>query len=347
MQYKNLLFSGLLLALTLPLQILGYTISYYNGAPTKGDPGSCGKEYIYDYYVAVNYRQFDKDKSGYCGSCVKIVYKNKYVIGRINDRCGDCDYGQLDIAPKMMDRLVGSRSETERLGIIDASWSLVSCDQYGDSGDTSSQKTTKKTTTTTKRTTTTTRKTTTKTTTTHIPAQSPVSSLSPSQSPVSSSSPAQSPIAQTTLPENISTETPAVEVPINETPIIETPASTPVEIVPAVSDDKPTPKEAEEEKEEEEGGNTASYVVPITGAVMLSGAAGIGLLYMKRENKYDKISSQIKSITRSITTRGSSIGRSVTRSLRMGKTKPTPPTLPTTNVASEVIDVTHPNGVMY
>jgi len=346
MQYKNLFFSGLLLALTLPLQILGYTVSYYNGAPTKSDPGSCGKEYIYDYYVAINAHQFDKDKSGYCGSCIKIVYKDKYVIGRINDRCGDCKYGQVDIAPIMMDQLVGGRANTIDIGIVDGSWSLVSCDGYGKSGSGSSSSsgqktTTKKTTTTTKKTTTTTKKTTTTThiitTTTHI-----------------ISSPSQSSIVQA----NISTETPVVEVPVNDAPandapvndapISEAPVKTPVEIVPAVdNNNEPASKEVDEEEKKEEGGSTATYVVPITGAVMISGAAGIGLLYMKRENKYEKVSSQLKSITRSITTRGSSIGRSVTRSLRMGKSKPTPPTLPTTNVANKVIDVTQPNGVMY
>jgi len=357
MQYKNLFFSGLLLALSLPLQVFGGRISYYLDAPSYNNPGSCGREYLYDYYVALNAGQLDGDKSYYCGKCVKIVYNNKYLVGRISDRCPGCPHGGLDISPQMFDYFVG-RSQRENVGVIQANWSIVSCDEYGKKGECSSSgcggssshktTTTKKTTTTTtkKTTTTTTRKTT--TTTTKIITTTTTTSHIPS--PTSSSpAPSQATTTPATQTENVSTETQAVD---QETPVKENPekiAEAPVEIKPVFSNEKSVPKETEEDKKE--GGNPANYIVPATGAVI--GAAGIGLLYLKRENKYENISSQIKSITRSITTRGTSLGRSVTRSittrgtslgrsvtrsLKLGK-KPTPPTLPTTNAASEVIDV--------
>ncbi len=61
MQYKNLFISALLLALSLPLQVLGDhgRISYYEDAPTSSHPGACGKEFLADYYVALNDEQLD------------------------------------------------------------------------------------------------------------------------------------------------------------------------------------------------------------------------------------------------------------------------------------------------
>ena len=416
MQYRNLFFTGLLLALTLPLQVLGDhgRISYYVDAPTYNNPGSCGREYVYDYYIALNDEQLDSNKSYYCGKCVKIVYNNKYLVGRISDRCPGCPSHGLDVSPQMMDFFVGSANRS-KVGVVQADWSIVSCDEYGNKGECSSSgcggnsspktTTTKKTTiiTTKKITTTTTKKTTTTvqkpttttthkiiiTTTTHVQPspqkQSPVVSSSskssskssqnspqnppsnpspnpssnpsqnPSQNPSSNSSsnpssnpsPSQSSVAQTTLSEDIPTETQAAEVPEDEIPVTvdATPVvskDAPLEIRPAIDTDRTAPKENNDDKKE--GGNPANYIVPATGAVI--GAAGIGLLYLKRENKYENISSQIKSITRSITTRGSSIGRSVTRSLKIKK-RPTSPTLPTSNIGSGVIDITQPARVLY
>jgi len=417
MQFKNLFFAGLLLALTLPLQVLGDhgRISYYVDAPTYNNPGSCGREYVYDYYIALNDEQLDGNKSYYCGKCVKIVYNNKYLVGRISDRCPGCPSHGLDVSPQMMDFFVGSANRSS-VGVVQADWSIVSCDEYGKKGECSSSgcggnsspktTTTKKTTTTTttkKTTTTTIQKPTTTThkiiitttiqkptttthkiiitTTTHVPpspqkqtsavsssskssqkqpqnqSQNQPSNASPNPSPNPSSNPSSNPspnpsssqpsVAQTTLSENIPTETQAAEEPEDEVPVTvdATPVvskDSPIEIKPVIDTDRSTPKEINDDKKE--GGNPANYIVPATGAVI--GAAGIGLLYLKRENKYENISSQIKSITRSITTRGSSIGRSVTRSLKIKK-RPTSPTLPTSNIGSGVIDITQPARVMY
>jgi len=305
MQYKNFIYSGLLLVLVLPLQVFGSKITFYEHAPSLSRPGACGRKFIYDNYVSINAYQFDGNREKYCGACVKVVYKDKYIVGRVNDRCESdkeiddgCVYGQIDIAPSMMDHFLGSRANTKRVGTIDAEWSFVSCDEYGktESDGGSLKNTTISTTTTT---------------------------------------------IITSQIENTSTETQAIDQknPANVT------TTTEVEIKPAIGDDKSdTLKEIEED--EKRGERKTTYIIPITSAVMISGAAGVGLLYMKKINKYESISSQIKSITRSITTRGSSIGRSVTHSLKLKK-RPTPPTLPTTNVANEVIDVTHPTKVTF
>jgi len=317
MQYKNLFFSGLLLALSLPSNVFGHRISYYEGAPSFATPGACGTDYIYDYYVALNAPDFDSDRPKSCGKCVKVVYKNKYIVGRISDRCAGCVHGSLDIAPEMFDHFVG-RSHREEVGIVDASWSYVSCDEYGKSGECSGSDCGESE-----------HKTTTKATTTTTTTASATESA-------------------TTETESATTKTQAAETPAHKKSKDAKTDEAPVEINPAFGSEKSTPKE-----DKKEGGNAATYAIPATGAVI--GAAGIGLLYLKRDNKYENVSNQIKSITRSITTRGSSIGRSVTRSLTtrgtsLGRSvtrslkikRPAPPTLPTTNVASEMIDATQP-----
>jgi len=138
MQYKNFIYSGLLLVLVLPLQVFGSKITFYEHAPSLSRPGACGRKFIYDNYVSINAYQFDGNREKYCGACVKVVYKDKYIVGRVNDRCESdkeiddgCVYGQIDIAPSMMDHFLGSRANTKRVGTIDAEWSFVSCDEYG------------------------------------------------------------------------------------------------------------------------------------------------------------------------------------------------------------------------
>jgi len=134
MQYKNLLLSSLLFTLLIPLQILGENgrISYFSDTPTLTDPGACGKDYIYEYYIALNYKQFDTDKSYYCGKCVKIVYNNKYAVGGINDKCWNCDNHALDVSPKIFKYL---EINMEKVGILQADWFIVSCDLYGKTGE--------------------------------------------------------------------------------------------------------------------------------------------------------------------------------------------------------------------
>jgi len=134
MHYRNLFFSGLLFTLTfIPLQILGEhgRISFYTDEPTLTFPGSCGKEYIYDYYIALSPELIDNNKPFYCGKCIKIVYNNKYAVGRINDRSPIPKYG-LDVSPRIFSHLEKNMYD---VGIIQADWSIVSCDLYGEMGE--------------------------------------------------------------------------------------------------------------------------------------------------------------------------------------------------------------------
>ena len=135
MQYKNLLFSSLLFILTLPLLVLDDhgNISLYMDGPTLINPGTCGKDYISEYYIALNNEQFDTGKSYYCGKCIKIVYNNKYAVGRINDRLySDDSNNVIDVSPKLFKLL---EKEIHCVGIIQADWSIVSCDLYGKTGE--------------------------------------------------------------------------------------------------------------------------------------------------------------------------------------------------------------------
>jgi len=363
MQYKNFFFLGLLITLILPLQVLGVKITYYIEKPSYEAPGSCGREFLYEYYIALNAKQLDTDKSYYCGKCVKIVYENKYFVGRINDRCEGCPYGGLDINPTIIDYFIGSAKRID-LGVIYANWSIVSCDEYGKKGKCSSSgcdgsssdkvtTTTKKkiTTTTTKKITTTTTKkkitTTTKKTTTTTNVYIPPPPLSPSSSP-SPSSLSQSTIDQITPSKNVTTETQANDKPPMDEILVE------INPVFDNDDDNADPREVKEDKKKK-GGNAVNYVVPVTGTVMVS-VAGVGLIYMKKKNKKVTLYSHLKSITRSVTTRGSSIGRNVTRSIttrgssigrnmtrsHLFRKKPAPPTLPTSHIGSKVIDVNQP-----
>ncbi|OUM57307.1 hypothetical protein PIROE2DRAFT_27580, partial [Piromyces sp. E2] len=58
-------------------------------------------------------------KSFYCGKCAKIVYKNKYLVGRIVDRCPGCGNHGLDISPNMF-----THFENIDEGIFYADWSI-------------------------------------------------------------------------------------------------------------------------------------------------------------------------------------------------------------------------------
>jgi len=342
-----------LIALTLPLQVLcGYgRISYYNGAPTHSDPGSCGREYIADYYIALNSEQLDGHKSYYCGKCIKITYDNKYIVGLLNDRCPGCPKGGLDVAPKMLDFFVGS-SNRKRIGVVNANWEIVSCDLYGKkgecsnsscsigesshSGEVSSHKTT-----TQKKVTTTHHHTTTKTyakpeTQTHSHSQS---------TPVVQKEEVVAPTKEVTEQTPVTEETPVDETLVTVDVAGEegnvAPAENEIELKPVIADAAANTKSVPvKETKKEEGENKkegGSYIIPITGALMVSGAAGIGLLYLKREDKYGEVQEQIKNLTRSLTTRGSSLRRNITRSFKNRRKN----VLPTHNEANEVTEVAY------
>jgi len=143
MQYKNLIFPGLLFALTLPLYIESSNstftgrVYWYNDYERIPDNiGACGKEFNFDNYIALNYELYNSGKdnprtnySNYCGKCIKVVYNNKYVVGKITDRCPRCKNQDIEICLKMFKLF-----ENEDVGFIQADWSFVSCDLYGKMG---------------------------------------------------------------------------------------------------------------------------------------------------------------------------------------------------------------------
>ena len=126
MQYKNLFFSGLLFALTLPLQILGEQgkITYFNFDLPHN---ACDIRNNYDYGVAVNIKQFDRS---YCDKCVKIVYNKKYAIGRIIDFGLKIPNNSFDVTPNLFEKL-----EKKDTTSFQAEWSFVSCNSYGMTGE--------------------------------------------------------------------------------------------------------------------------------------------------------------------------------------------------------------------
>lgn len=324
MQLKSLLTSGLLLALTsMPLSVLGGSgrVSYYGPQPSKSDPPSCGSKdsiYFAKYYIALNKEQLDSDKSNLCGKCIKIVYNNKYLVGRLVDRCSGCGYGGLDISPEMF-----TFFEEKKKGIFYTNWEYVSCDYYGQkgscsgsscgmsssgSGSSSSKKTTTKTSSTT---------TTVKSTTTSAPSSSvaPVSSsVAPNATTTSVNPNASTTIASTSTNININANNG------NSTVV---PSSADANAANKTTQDPITNKGNEPvvvnnvDKEEDGEKNTSSLVIPVTGVLMVSGAAGVGLLYAKRKRNdigslKQAFPEAFKSIKRSLT-HGASIRRNITR----------------------------------
>jgi len=326
MQFKNLFGISLLLACTVPLGVLGGSgrISYYEDGPSSSQPPSCGKESIYmsEYYIALNYQQLDSDKKNLCGRCAKIVYKNKYLVGRIVDRCRGCGYGGLDISPSMF-----THFESKSTGVFYTNWSYVSCDLYGKkgvcpdsacnisgssgSGSGSGSSSKPKTTTTPKPkpTTTSAKPTTNAKPATNAKPVNPVNSTS-SQNPITNTS---TTVAGTNngaiiTPANNGITTSSAEANGNNNNVT---TENKGEVDQAVTDNN---------------GNDKTYIYPITGVLMVSSAAGVGLLYLSKGKNNEKFS--LKNIKRSLT-HGSSIRRNITRTFTRKRNE----VLPTTNEA--------------
>lgn len=275
----------------------------------------------------------DPASASVCDKCIKVVYNNKYVYGRIVDSCPGCrDYRSIDVSPKLFSKL---DSNYKDVGVIYVDWEFADCSKLGSSGECdgtckasgSSDEEVKKTTakkTTTKKATTTTRKVTTTTV-----AKKPSSVVIPNViRPTSTVNPTL-PIMPIANPMNNNTTTTAFNNTMtgfnntttgpnkmgkpNQVPVQSNTANT------NTNTNTNTNAEAKEEKEEEstKGGN--SYVLPITGALVISGAAGIGLLYAKRNsNNYDTLKAKFPEaftqLKRSLTRGSTNIRRGLTRS---------------------------------
>ncbi|ORX34893.1 hypothetical protein BCR36DRAFT_340406 [Piromyces finnis] len=367
MQLKNVLKSTLAIALTMPLNVLGKgRVSMYSPAPSHSDPPSCGSDsqYIVDYYVALNSNQLDKNKSYYCGKCVKIVYNNKYLVGRITDRCPGCGNQGLDISPAMF-----THFEKESAGIMYADWSIVSCDLYGKkgvcpdsscniSGSSSSTKPKSTTTQAPKPKPTTTQAPKPKSTTTQ--ASKPKPTTTQASKPITQTQPkpvttqtqpkpvttANTTTSSSTTQQNTTTTTTqqnatSVDGTVTTTEGITNPgttttteAATGVEATvgtPVLENTAGDVKIELKEPVDNEGKNKGSgnIIMPLTGVIMVSGAAGAGLLYLKKNKKYQNFPDTLKGLKRSLTN-GASIRRNITRTF----TKRRNDILPTTNTTS-------------
>jgi len=326
MQFKSLLTSALFFTLIAPVAFAGRgRVSFYEDRPTKSSPGSCGSNYIYDYYIALNKEQYQESL---CGKCVKIVYNNKYLVGRLIDRCPGCGYGGLDISPSMFEHF-----ENKKEGIFTADWEYVSCDNYGKKGTCSGSNCGMSSSSNSKATTTTSKKT---TTTTAAATSKPVTSSAPK--PITTNVNASS-TGKTipTTPSNVNQQpnnaspaaanstANATTVTINQK-ATETPNSTVtnnnnngnVSGNGNGNDNKNKKVEIAGVSEETNDDSSTSYVLPLTGALMVSGAAGVGLVYFSRNKQENiqglkqKFPEAFKNIKRSLT-KGSSIRRKVTR----------------------------------
>ncbi|KAG6604684.1 Expansin protein 3 [Phytophthora cinnamomi] len=82
-------------------------------------------------YVAVNQAQWDGLK--HCGQCIeatcidsKCKNKNSAVILQVVDRCPECKYGDLDMSPSALTKIVGYNPGRIKIG-----WKYVDCPNPG------------------------------------------------------------------------------------------------------------------------------------------------------------------------------------------------------------------------
>lgn len=328
MQFKSLLTSALFFALSVSsVSAKKGRVSYYEDAPSSSNPGACGREYLADYYIALNTNQYEK---GLCGKCIKIVYNNKYLVGKLVDSCPGCGSGGIDISPSMF-----THFEKKSTGIFYADWEYVSCDNYGkkgscsgsDCGMSSSSKAT--TVTSSKSSSTTTAKASSSATAANAKPTATNANANANPNATTSTSTnasATNSVAATSTSTSAANNEKAAETKNgannnnnnNETAVV-------------TAVDENTKKEDE----------STSYVIPLTGVLIVSGASGVGLLYAnrKREGIQDlkqKFPDAFKNIKRSLTS-GSSIRRKVTRTFTNKKSD-----LPTTN--AEVDNVNSNNN---
>ncbi|OUM58140.1 carbohydrate-binding module family 18 protein [Piromyces sp. E2] len=92
-----------------------------------------------EYFIALNEEQYNDSLIKYnnpntatvCNRCVKVTYKNKWVVGKIIDKCPStsCKHGALDLSPTLFKTL-----ENLNTGVIYADWEYTDCSNLGRSG---------------------------------------------------------------------------------------------------------------------------------------------------------------------------------------------------------------------
>lgn len=318
-----------------------------NNRPSVTAPPSCGIDGVdlkTEYYIALNKDEYipsqvksdNPNTATVCNKCVKVVYKNKWVVGRIIDKCPGCPKGGLDVSPTLFEKLEPNLDT----GVIYVDWEYTDCSLLGKSSSCSggkctsshqkeeSKATVKKT--NTKKTTTSRRTTNARTTVKTTRAVKPISTVPnksvASNKPINTKTVVQ-PINNTTgasktLPNNINTKNPTNNkgtntknpvVPLNGQSNINTNSTrnaTPVKTKQSGSSANTIVNE------EKEGSN---YALPITGAIVVTGAAGIALLYVKRDsnninNLKEKFPEAFNNIKRSISRGSTNLRRSLSNS---------------------------------
>ena len=217
------------------------------------------------------------------------MYEDKWVVGRVVDRCPACPNKGLDVSPKIFNVFAH-----EDVGILYMDWEYADCSLLGKSGtcngkcsssnsnsataqsskgsEKSDEKNEKEEVKTVKKTTTISPKTTTEAKPTAVVENIP-------------------------RPKNIG---------LKENPVKANPSPEPeVEIEQATAEQK-------------EDGNT--YALPITGVLFVSGAAGAALIYAKRENSFsnlkEKFPDAFSNIKRNLTRGSSQLRRGLSNSGR-------------------------------
>jgi len=321
----------------------GYRMSFYgvNGnRPSDSAIPACGTDAHYntDYYIALNQEQYtasqrksnNPNTASVCDKCVKISYKNDWVVGRIVDSCPGCPYKGLDVSPTIFE-VFADRD----VGILYMDWEYTDCSLLGkssksggSSGSSSNKKTTRKVST---------RQTTTKTVKKTTNAKTVVKPTNiPSTKAVAKTLPSKSTQTSKTLPTNViipklggitvnATNNTAgninpngvKQVPLNNaaTKVV----SSATKETKNIATSKPNTETVENVISENNEDGESNYILPITGALAVSGAAGIALVYVKRDSKNvaalrEKFPEAFSNIKRSISRGSTVVKRSLSQS---------------------------------
>jgi len=314
--------------------------------------------YDTDYYIALNQEQYtasqvksnNPNTASVCDKCVKISYQGKWVVGRIVDSCPGCPYKGLDVSPTIFE-VFADRD----VGILYMDWEFTDCSLLGKSGsggsssssksssgssgssdnsDSGKKATTKKT--ATRKTTTYVNKKNTKTTSLkhYTVITTKVSHTTSKSIPTSEKLPTNVPELDGIIVNSTTNKTVAGAAEsdkLNKANTIDNVKQNQSQNqtqnknqVPVKNGDanpktksEPTIVEQSFSENKEEGGT--SYALPITGALAVTGAAGIALVYVKRDSKNvnalkEKFPEAFSNIKRSISRGSTAVKRSLSQS---------------------------------
>jgi len=308
-----------------------------------------------EQYTASQVKSNNPNTASVCDKCVKISYQGKWVVGRIVDSCPGCPYKGLDVSPTIFE-VFADRD----VGILYMDWEFTDCSLLGKSGsggsssssksssgssgssgssdnsDSGKKATTKKT--ATRKTTTYVNKKNTKTTSLkhYTVITTKVSHTTSKSIPTSEKLPTNVPELDGIIVNSTTNKTVAGAAEsdkLNKANTIDNVKQNQSQNqtqnknqVPVKNGDanpktksEPTVVEQSFSENKEEGGT--SYALPITGALAVTGAAGIALVYVKRDSKNvnalkEKFPEAFSNIKRSISRGSTAVKRSLSQSGR-------------------------------